>query len=235
MPVKLMPLRPGLKTPFRDSYQRITDDPAEHLRWIKEGFNIAFMLAENGCSAGDFDRKDAARKFYADHYRNRIFNCLSETKRGAHFLWRGTTRTRKMYDATGNEIGDWKGNGYIVWPNSIVNGWQYRFVKGLEFKFVEELLPLPEELLQEVKKTVTLTREKVRNLDAYLAKIESVQGNHGFASLLKAAVVCRNSGLSESETTIKILWWNTLPVVSPPWSHKEIASAVTRVFKKGKA
>jgi hypothetical protein len=234
MPVKLMPLRPGLKTPFRDSYQRITDDPAEHLRWIKKGFNIAFMLAENGCSAGDFDKKDAARKFYADHYRNRIFNCLSETKRGAHFIWQGTTRTRKMYDAQGNEIGDIKGNGYIVFPNSIVDGWQYRFVKGLELKFVEELLPFPEDLFPEVKKTMTLTREKVRSIDGYLAKIPSIQGKHGFGGLLTAAVVCKNAGLSESETTIKILKWNQGPTVCPPWSEKEIVRAITRVFQKGK-
>jgi len=232
MNVKLMPLISGRKEPLKESYQSISDDPTLHQEWIKRGFNIAYLLAENGCSAADFDEKDAARRFYADHLRENTFNCITETFRGAHFIWRGETHTRKMYDATGNEIGDIKGNGYLVFPNSVVKDWQYRFVEGFELH-LDRLLPFPEELFPEVRKTVKITREKIRKLDAYLAKVESVQGKHGSFGLVRAAAICRDTGLTEAETTIKLLWWNTLPVVSPPWSHEELARAISNTFLKG--
>jgi hypothetical protein len=236
MRVKLMPLVPGRKTPMTDSYEQITDDPKVHVEWMRRGFNIALLLAENGLSAADFDQKEAARRFYAEH--REVFTCITETRRGVHSLYQGSTRTRKMLDAQGNEIGDIKGNGYLVFPQSIVAGWHYHFVEGFELD-LDKLHPFPEHLFPAVEKTRKITREKIRHLDAYLAKIESIQGpysikgTHRSAGLVRAAAICRDAGLSEAEATIKMLWWNTLPVVSPPWPHEEIARAVTRIYQNG--
>jgi hypothetical protein len=224
----LLPLKPGSKFPLRDSYQRITDDPMVQASWIQEELNVGFLLQENGCAVLDYDEKEEARKFYAEH--RELFNCISVTRRGAHFLFRGETRTRKMY-ADGKEIGDIKGNGYIVYPPSIVKGWQYHFVPGMELKEVSELKPFPEHLFTEVEKTRTLTREKVRKLDVYLSKIQSIAGKHGFGSATRAAAVCRDAGLSEAETTIKMLEWNRTPNVQPPWKPQEIARIVERVYR----
>ena len=135
----------------------------------------------------------------------------------------------------GQEVGDIKSgpNSYVVTPPSQVlqeNGtlWEYRYIPGYEWT---DPLPFPGQLFPEVEHPA-ITREKIRSLDAYLAKIESRQGEHGSHGLVRAAAVCRDAGLSEAEATIKLLSWAQGPTVSPPWSAIEIARAVTRVFRK---
>ena len=153
------------------------------------------------------------------------------TRRGIHIFFSGETKTRKF------EFGDIKGNGYTAFVPSRVDGHEYRFVPGYEWG--DDLLPFPEEMFPcndiAITASVRRTREEVRRLDAYLAKIESKQGQHGSHGLVRAASVCRDAGLSESEATIKMLEWNLGPTVSPPWSHQEIARAITRVYRKEKS
>ena len=141
----------------------------------------------------------------------------SPSSPGGHFTscFSGETKTRKF------PAGDIKGNGYVVYPPSTVDGHEYRFVPGRESG--ADLLPFPESLFPSCDSQVThlthRTREEIRRLDAYLAKIESKQGQHGSHGLVRAASVCRDAGLSESEATIKMLEWNSGPTVCPPWNH----------------
>ena len=161
----------------------------------------------------DFDDKAEARKWWRLH--EDIVRVAVITRRGIHVYFSGETKTRKF------PAGDIKGNGYVVYPPSTVDGHEYRFVPGRESG--ADLLPFPESLFPSCDSQVThlthRTREEIRRLDAYLAKIESKQGQHGSHGLVRAASVCRDAGLSESEATIKMLEWNSGPTVCPPWNH----------------
>lgn len=69
----------------------------------------------------------------------------------------------------------------------------------------------------------------VRNVDAYLARIESVQGEGGSRGLVRAAAVCRDAGLPEAVAMEKLICWNR--GANPPWSMEELGRAVTRVYR----
>lgn len=225
--MKLIPLASGSKEPLRgESWKRlVSDDPAEHQKWIAEGLNVGCPLAENGLSVVDFDTGvNPAREFFSQH--KELCRVIVLTRRGVHFFFSGHTKTRKF------DQGDIKGDGgYVVFPPSVVNDHQYRFVEGYEWK---EPAPFPDNLFP-VESVREVTRKQVHDVMAYLAKIESIQGKDGSAGLVRAAAVCRDAGLSESETTVKLLWWNTLPVVQPPWPADEIARAVHRTYERVKS
>lgn len=75
-------------------------------------------------------------------------------------------------------------------------------------------------------------RRAIRDLRAYLRKVESKQGENGSAGLMRACHLAREAGCSESETTLLLLEWNR-EVPDPPWSNKELSRAITRAFQAG--
>ena len=186
---------------------------------------MGFPLRENGCSVVDFDDGlEYAREFYNAH--REICRVLVLTRRGIHFYFSGTIRTRKC------EHGDIKGNGYTVFPPSTVDGHEYRFVSGYEWG--NELAPFPEHLFTETREEVSraITRKQVTDVRSYLAKVESIQGQGGSRGLVRAAAICRDAGLTESEATFVLIGWNMGPTVQPPWTPQELARAITNVYRK---
>lgn len=170
----------------------------------------------------DFDNGlDSAREFYKSCPD--LCTVISRTRRGIHFFFKGETQTRKFAH------GDIKSgeHAYAVIPPSVVDGHEYRWIRQ------GELQPFPEHLFP-IEATITNHRKEIRNAIAYLAKVQSIQGKRGSAGLVRAAAVCRDAGLSESEATVAMLEWNAGPTVSPSWSHAELARAITRTYAKGK-
>lgn len=191
----------------------LESDPAVHEQWIQEGLNVGFPLEENGRSVIDFDEIEPARAFWKAH-RN-LCTVIVRTRRGVHFHFSGSTQTRKFAH------GDIKGNGYVVYPPSVIDNHQYEFIaRG-------ELQGFPESLFHTKCERL---RKEVKNVRSYISRIESIQGQNGSAGLIRAASVCRDAGLSESQATIELLRWNEGATVRPPWDHSEIARAVTNVY-----
>jgi hypothetical protein len=120
--------------------------------------------------------------------------------------------------------------GYIVADPSVTCG-RYEWVKGFELS--TKKLDVFDPAWLAVEREQPITRGKIRSLDSYLAKIESYEGQGGSKGLVRAAAVCRDCGLSEAETTIKLVAWNRGPTVSPPWSDEELARAIHRVYQRG--
>jgi hypothetical protein len=89
-----------------------------------------------------------------------------------------------------------------------------------------------QEMQQSVREPHRLTRGQVRNVDAYLSRIESIQGQAGSRGLIRACAVCRDAGLTETEAMGKLMLWNSGPTVNPSWSTEELARAVTRTYAK---
>lgn len=221
--MRLIPLAHDSKQPLAgaDWHARISDDPEVQKRWLSEGLNVGLPVAENGRVVVDFDDRSAGQEFMRKHPE--LCTVIVETRRGIHLYFSGATKTRKF------PHGDIKGNGYVVAPPSKVGGFQYRFVRS------GELQPFPDAMFPPMEATrngvSAVTRGAIKNVDAYLARIESRQGQNGSAGLMRAAYVCRDAEMSEAEATIALLRWNKGPTVSPPWSDPEIARAVTRAFR----
>ena len=238
MAVKLIPLAKRSKSPLKGRSWKtlVSDDLDVHEGWIREGLNLGFPAGANNAVVVDFDCKEMARAFYA-RYRS-LLGPLTETRHGIHAFFAGNTRPRKLI-LNDEEVGDIRaGDTYVVFPNSRV--WypdeqvltEYRFIPGHDWG---ELPPFPAELFPDVRRSSgTTSRKEVKNIDAYLAKIESHQGKHGSGGLVRAAARCRDANLSEAEAMAKLLVWNAGPTVNPPWSVEELARAVTRVYAKGK-
>ena len=232
-----IPLQHDSKKPLPgpDWHGRASADLKEHEKWRKKGLNVGLLLEENNLVCADFDILDAARAFFRKYMHDNIFNIVILSRKGAHFYWQGQTKTQKLV-IDGETVGDEKGNGYMVDEGSTVNGFTYHAIPGYEWG--NDLLPFPAHLpeFQDTRNEVqkVLTRGKVESLDGYLAKIESLQDGRGSAGLIRAAAVCRDAGLSEAECLEKLIWWNGLPVVRPPWPLHELTRAAKNVYRKQK-
>jgi hypothetical protein len=77
-----------------------------------------------------------------------------------------------------------------------------------------------------------ISRKHVKNIDGYLAKVESIQGKNGSAGLVRACAICRDSGISEAEAMVKLIRWNQSGAAKPPWALDSLARAVTRTYAK---
>ncbi|MFN0018073.1 MAG: bifunctional DNA primase/polymerase [Pirellulaceae bacterium] len=189
-----------------------------------------------GCNIGihcrnftilDADRKDIARRIYQELVGRGILTTIVETKKGAHFLFAGrfgnSQNAQTKIDTRGL-------HGYGVAPPSVVEDWTYRFVPGHELVTVDKLGPFPIEYAPKPKETIT---KEIDDVERYVMTIESRQGKAGSKGLVRAAARCRDAGYSESQTLLLLLRWNQGPTVDPPWTDKELARAITNVFKKG--
>jgi hypothetical protein len=193
------------------------------------------MMKENRRAVIDIDGtkrrsgKELARALFRKH-PSELDTLIIETAKGFHFHFEfeGEAKSRKIV-LDGEVIGDEKKTGYVLWLGSVFKGFVYRIVHDRPLK------PFPEQLFPETKQRKEIIRGKINHVRAYLRKVVSVQGQNGSAGLIRAAAICRDAGMSESQATIALLEWNSGPTVSPPWPHEEIARAVTRVFQKVKA
>ncbi|HEY2415586.1 MAG TPA: bifunctional DNA primase/polymerase, partial [Pirellulaceae bacterium] len=189
--MKLIPLAEDSKVPEEGTTIKstISDDPRLHQEWMRDK-NIGFPLEENTVVVADFDGDkekkisgmDLSREFY--RVNKDICKVMVETRRGIHFYFSGTAKTRKIV-IDGTRVGDIKGNGYVVFPPSVVDGWQYRFVQG--FKDFTKLAPFPAHLFPH--ETKEHPKHDIRNIRDYLKKVEAVKskGTGWAAGVMRAA------------------------------------------------
>lgn len=202
-------LAPNSKVPVAGEWQ-LSETP-----W--RGFNNGRILPDR--TVVDFDDIDLARDFYRTHPE--LCTNLVRTRRAIHAHFSGTTRARKL-DRIDIKSGE---HAYVVVPDSTVDGHTYEWIRQ------GDLLPFPESLFPDARKEVI--SKQIRDVRAYVAKIESIQGQNGSAGLVRAAARCRDAGVPASEATLILLEWNSGPTVSPPWPAEELARAITRVYEKG--
>jgi hypothetical protein len=206
--------------------ENITDAFRQHEEWMRDGKNLGYPLFENRSVCVDFDDKEKARAFWREYATQNIFNVAVVTRRGLHVYFRGETRTRKLIQ-NGEEIGDIKGNGYCVWPPSVVDGHTYRFVSGYEFR--DEMLPFPESLFPDRRKEVQHTPadecdalRRIIRARLWLAKREpavSKQGGHN-TMFYSCCALFQKFGLAVSEAWPLILEYNERCL--PPFSESEL-------------
>ena len=238
--IPVIPLRPRSKRPLVQ-WQEFTErlpTKRELRSWFPPGtcHNIAGVMgAVSGLVAIDADNWDAARQLSAALPATAM---RTKTPRGLHLLFRlrpGHVVSPRVHAIVRGVPADIRGDGsYVALGGSIhPSGGRYERIGAWR----REEVPLFENSwlsskLEQCPSRPQQQREPVHNVDRYLACVESIQGQHGSAGLVRACAICREAGLSESEATIVLLRWNSLPVVSPPWSHPELARAITRVYAR---
>ena len=235
--ISVIPIADRSKSPprgfrWKEFTERIPT-PEERLRWFgsETRHGIAGVM---GCVSGlialDADTREKARELWTTLPRT---DMVTRTVKGGHFLYRieeGQIVPTSIRIA-GMELDVKAELSYVLLAPSIhPTGKQYERIGEWDREKVPYFDP---SWIQAENGKRSLTRGKVTNVDAYLARIESVQGKDGSSGLVRAAAVCRDAGLSEAECMAKLFVWNQGPTVRPPWTPEELARAVTRSYAKG--
>lgn len=140
------------------------------------------------------------------------------------------------------------GGGQVVtWPSIHASGTtQYTFERGLDLvDALYEADELPRWIVDEILTSVrqeeaaSTPAGEASDIDIYAAKMAlqdapvAVEGHGGDLSTLKAALICRDFGLSERQVyDLMLREYN--PRCSPPWSSKDLLGKVKNAFKYGR-
>lgn len=225
----LFPLLPNSKLPPRGVSWKtlLSSDRAQHKRWLSEGSNVGYPTgAANGVVVIDYDDKTTARMFY-QRVKGEI-STMVETRKGVHFFFRLNgfeVRNSQKTDAFPYDV---RGEGgYVVYPDSMVEGWRYKFVKGHGPVPAMCLPPIRAEWIPPPAKKMEPIREddpvfRLYRARRWLAKVPgAVEGNGGDAKTYSTCcALVQRFGLSEGEALSLLLEWNDS--CSPPWSLREL-------------
>lgn len=205
-----------------------TQSTADDIRhWISQGVKSLGLITEH-LAVVDCDDKETGRAFFRK-YRTKI-RTIIESPRGAHFYFRndGSITNRQHVEHQGITYDIRGEGGYVVAPGSIVNGHEYKFVDGYSEVDPEKLEPFDPSWSPQSGKQV-ITRGRVSDVRSYVMRIESVDGECGSRGLVRAAAICRDNSLTESEATVLMLEWNQQKA-QPPWSEYELTRAISRTY-----
>lgn len=220
---QLVPLRPNSKVPSAKNWPDFVLKETELTKF--QTHNIGVLTGKRSNTVVlDFDDKQAGRDFYAKH-RN-LLKTIVETRNGVHFWFQYSGPVGNGKHRFGDIRGD---GGQVVAPVSKVKDWTYRYVEGHPLVLPSELPMFDWNLVEMVARKTKLTRQVIKDVNAYLDKIESVQGEYGSCGLMRACYVCRDAGLNEAETMIRLVRWNETNA-KPEWSDEELAKAVNNAF-----
>lgn len=229
---RIIRLQPRGKTPV-DSW----DDSPQTLAYVrkywgieqKARFNVGMVMGSE-LVVVDADSVENARALYR---RLPKTDMMTKTGKGVHFFYKGTGEDigPKVKVLVQGIEADIRANmSYVVGAGVHESGKQYERVGNWNLTDVPDF---DSSWIEEKRGRRT---DKVPNhIDAYLSKVESIQGKNGSGGLVRAVQLCRNAGLTESQATIKLLEWNRGSTVCPSWADEEIARAIHNVFKQGVA
>ena len=239
----LVPLSRESKKPLAgdDWHNRMSDVPADVAEWIAQGLNVGCPMFENNRVVVDFDGlnhrdgKEVARQFHKQYQR--LFgqppaNIVQTPSDGIHFHFEGQSKTRKIVNADGKDIGDIKSSGYCLIPPSRVNGTPYVWIRrGPIQRFPEEMFPVkesevPQRVIEETDGMRRVTRAK-----AYGQTITAVSGQKGHNSTFRFCCWMRDIGLTTGEAFAVLVAWNETNCF-PQWSVGELNHKVQSAFKE---
>jgi hypothetical protein len=233
--LSVVPLRENGKCPaikIKEFLERLPT-MGELVHWFQHGTRLNIGIVTGSVSnlvVVDADTRDAANRFW----KIAPTTAISRTRKGFHFLYQhpGDTVKSGVRVCEGTDLR--ADGGYIVAPPSTVDGHQYGWVEGFELEETKDLPVFNPAWIAKKNGMTTTTSSPIKSVQAYVMKIESIQGQNGSAGLVRAVAKCRDSGLSESECTVLLLEWNQTSVVNPPWSIPELTRAISRLYNSNR-
>jgi hypothetical protein len=235
--LSVCPIKAGTKSPsvpWKDLQERHpTDD--ELIKWFaKTRHGIAIICGKvSGVIAVDCDSEEKTRELYGKLPRTEMMTRSSAGK--GHLYYRINQVEIPTRIRIAGVLVDLKAEGsYCVAaptvhpdteePYERRGSWNMDRVPEFDPSWIEEVI---EERIER-----SVTRKEVKRVESYVMKIESVQGQGGSRGLVRAAAVCRDGGLTESEATVLLLQWNQSGKAIPPWDDQDIARAISRTYSK---
>jgi hypothetical protein len=233
--LSVCPIKAGTKAPaiqWKEFQQRHPNDD-ELIKWFaKTSHGIAIVCGKvSGVIAVDCDSEEKTRELYGKLPKTEMMTRSSAGK--GHLYYRINQVEIPTRIRIAKVLVDLKAEGSYCLAAPTVHPdtkepyerrgtWDMDRVPEFDPSWIEEV----------IEEQRSLTRKEVNRVESYVMKIESVQGEGGSKGLVRAAAVCRDGGLTESEATILLLQWNQTGPVSPPWPDEEIARAISRTYSK---
>jgi putative DNA primase/helicase len=227
------------------------------------GCNIGLKTGKNSkLVCIDIDAKSGGLAWYKEH-ENHLGNPVREfsANGGMHLYYRYPAallengrelRTRSSGGRVfkGVDILADGGGQVVTYPSIHASGTtQYKFERNLDLiDALYEADELPKWIVEEILTANRQERERVNDnnvdgeaqeLDVHGARMAirdlrpAVEGDGGDLATLKAALVCRDFGLSQSQV-YDLLLSEYNPRCSPPWSPKDLLDKVKNAFKYGR-
>jgi len=236
--VLLFPLSPNSKIPPAGVSWKTTgsEDRAVQRKWRASGNNLGFPTGSvNGAVVIDFDDKALARLFYRGNRAE--LGTMVETRKGVHFYFRiGETVVRNSQKKDGFPYDVRGEGGYVVYPDSIVDGWTYKFVRGHgEIDLARLPLLKPELIPPPAPKAKAIDDEPMRRIyraRLWIQKVPgAVSGQGGHAATWRVAChLTGRFGLSVTEAMPLMLEWND--GCKPPWSFYELSRKLNQASQE---
>jgi hypothetical protein len=239
--VLLFPLSPNSKVPPSGvSWKRTMSDKVEdHHQWRANGLNVGYPTGTpNGAVVIDFDDKVKARAFYKA-YQSEL-RTMVETRKGVHFYYRtdgALIRNSQKKDGYDYDV---RGEGgYVVYPDSVVDGWQYNFVRWHDQVETSELPLIRMDLIPPPAnaRSQPINDEHLRRVYRARLWIQKVpgavsgQGGHN-ATYRVACHLVQRFGLSAAEAMPLFLEWND--TCKPPWRFNDLSRKLNDASQAGK-
>ena len=240
------------KLPWADLKQEI-------LRvWAKEGgCNIGLKTGKaSGLVCVDIDAKSEGLGWFYEHEDHLQGGIKEFSHNGGLHIYFRYPKNVEWLDTLSSAKRLWKGvdiladgHGQVVtWPSVHASQQiQYTFERSLDLiDALEEADELPGWIVQEilkkgqraeVKATGQVSSKSLADvLDVKAASLAlrdfpgAIEGDGGDLQTLKAALMCRDFGLNQSEV-YELLWNEYNSRCSPPWSQKDLKNKVENAFK----
>jgi hypothetical protein len=215
------------KKPYHSHWREIQSTADDIRHWISEGFQSFGVITEK-LAVVDCDDMETARAFFRQ-YRSKIKSIVLTPRPGVHFYFRNDgSISNRQHVQCGGMTYDIRGvGGYAVAAGSITTG-EYVFADGYDEVDPRKLEPFDESWSPRSGSPL-ITRGRINDVRSYVMRIDSVSGQQGSRGLVRAAAVCRDNGLTESEATVLMLQWNQKKAL-PSWSEQELTRAISRTY-----
>ena len=199
----------------------------ELLGWPKENLAIVTGAISN-LVVVDCESREDAEWFYRERGKSPV---VVKTRRGFHFYFRHPGQPVANAQKVGARNGmqhtyDVRGDGgYVLAPPSLHSEGAYAWRQSLVA--TSELPPF--DTAWRPESTYPSHDREIRDAVAYIQSIRAVAGSGGHNDTFRAAMVLRDSGLSEAEALMALQEWNRTNA-DPPWSDRELLHKIRSAY-----
>ena len=221
---RFIPLLKGGKNPAAKAWQHSNYQADDIRDWLKQNLNIGRI--DDRTATLDFESYSEARLWFKTWNPRKVLLVL--TRRGVHMTFNAMNKEiRNAVNVNGKYDIRAGGNGYCVFPPSMVKGFTYKLVDGWDTTDPEKLDTFRDDWLPKHGK---VDRSVVFDASKYIAKIVSEQGANGSGQLLRACCKLRDANLTQAEAMLEIIRWNETNAI-PSWSDAELLRCIRRAYE----
>ena len=219
---------------LEDWPERATADHAILEEWLSyRGRNYGIVCED--IAVIDTDTEELSR-WWVQHMPETPWR-VATPRGGRHFYYRSVPGLRNAVKAHRGWDVRAGGRGYVVGAGSVVYGKRYELLGEVTLDlppFDPAWLPAEPAVPAPVNMPVLVPpnrANRIRNLQAYIRKIMSIQGQRGSDACFRVACILRDEGKTPEEAMEYMLQWNESCAI-PPWSVPELVKKIRDAYGK---